>query len=31
MLENKRHGKGSFVQPNLGWYTGDFKDDQKHG
>lgn len=31
MVDNKRCGKGAFVQPNIGWYIGEFKDDHKNG
>lgn len=22
MLNNQRHGKGSYIHPNIGWYQG---------
>lgn len=31
MLENKRHGKGVYYDPNLGIYRGFFKNDMKEG
>jgi len=31
MLENKRHGKGVYYDPNLGIYRGFFKKDMKEG
>lgn len=31
MLDNKRHGKGVYFDPNLGLYRGFFKNDIKEG
>lgn len=31
MVDNKRHGKGVFYDPNLGIYKGFFKNDMKEG